>query len=110
MKLNQAERAEFAKVLNTFMDFAGSTFASATFVKRNGEERTIVFNPRMGREGTPMRNDLTNGEGMAYDPLSRGLLPVVDMVRYKNGFADVWRMVNFNTLKCLRARGHVFNF
>lgn len=54
------------------------------FVKKDGSLRKL--NGRRGvRQGT-------NGRGMKYNPIKRGLLPVFDM--QKMG----WRMVNFDTI------------
>lgn len=64
---------------------------SVDFVKKDGTVRTM--NARLG-----VKKGLT-GEGMKYDPLKRGLLPVYDMQKRD------YRMINFKSLLSIRMKG-----
>lgn len=66
-------------------------FFSVEFVKKDGSNRKMVA--RLG-----VTYDSKTGEGMGWDPLSRGYLPVWDA--QKKDF----RMVTLNTVKKLRGR------
>lgn len=71
----------------------GSIF-SCKFTKKNGEVRDMVC--RLGvKKGT-------NGKGLNFSPLEKGLLPVYDMK--SQGF----RMINLDTLTELRIKGQVY--
>lgn len=72
------------------------TIFSVDFTKKNGESRTIQC--RLGvKKGT-------NGKGLNFDPIEKGLLPVYDM--QKQGF----RMITLSTVTELRAGGQVYRF
>ena len=70
---------------------AESTIFSVEFIKKDGTVRNMVarLNVKKG----------VNGNGMAYDPISKGLLPVWDM--QKNAF----RMINMKTVTKLQIKG-----
>lgn len=90
MKVNNAQLVSIIK------DLAENSIFGCTFTKKNGEIRDMVC--RLGvKKGT-------NGRGLNFDALDKGLLPVYD---FKNsGF----RMINLNTLTELRIRGKVYRF
>lgn len=54
------------------------------FTKKNGQLRKL--------NGRRKVSQGTNGKGMNYNPVDRGLLPVFDMQKL------AWRMVNFDTI------------
>lgn len=87
--MNTLELTQLIKTLSE------NTIFGATFVKRTtGETRDMVC--RLGvKKGT-------NGKGLNFDPVEKGLLPVYDLK--SKGF----RMINLNTLKELRIRGKVY--
>ena len=70
---------------------AENTIFSIEFIKKDGTVRNMVarLNVKKG----------VNGKGMAYDPISKGLLPVWDM--QKNAF----RMINMKTVTKLQIKG-----
>lgn len=68
---------------------------SCSFVKKDGSVRQMTA--RLGvKKGV-------NGKGLRFDALSKGLIPVFDVV------ADGYRMVNINTIKSLTSRGVRYN-
>lgn len=71
----------------------GKIFA-VDFTKKDGSERHMVC--RLG-----VTKGVT-GQGMSYDPLSRGLLPVYDMQKHN------FRMVNLNTVRKVKFQGKEF--
>ena len=70
---------------------AENTIFSIEFIKKDGTVRNMVarLNVKKG----------VNGKGLAYDPVSKGLLPVWDM--QKNAF----RMINMKTVTKLQIKG-----
>lgn len=84
-------------IAETIRSLAGGTIFSATFTKRSdGSLRKM-------RCRLKVRKDVT-GAGMAYDPVSKGLLPVYDMA--KRGY----RMIPLDALKSLTIRGETYSF
>ena len=63
----------------------------ATFVKKDGTVREMV-----GRTGVQKG---VNGNGMSFDPIARGLMPIFDMQK------KAWRMVNAKTMTNLKCGG-----
>lgn len=80
------------------MDNSNGVIFRVNFVKKNGEERQMVCR-------TGVRRYVT-GEGMKYDPRSRGLLPVFDM-QIRQG-AKSYRMINKDTVTNLKIRGEEY--
>ena len=70
---------------------AENTIFSIEFIKKDGTVRNMVarLNVKKG----------VNGNGMSYDPIAKGLLPVWDM--QKNAF----RMINMKTVTKLQIKG-----
>ena len=70
---------------------AENTIFSVEFIKKDGTVRNMVarLNVKKG----------VNGNGMSYDPIAKGLLPVWDM--QKNAF----RMINMKTVTKLQIKG-----
>ena len=70
---------------------AENTIFSIEFIKKDGTVRNMVarLNVKKG----------VNGKGLAYNPVSKGLLPVWDM--QKNAF----RMINMKTVTKLQIKG-----
>ena len=69
----------------------GDKFFTATFTKKNGEERVLN-----GRRGVVKH---TNGVGMKYIPSDYDLLTVYDVQ------AEGYRMISCNTISALRING-----
>ena len=78
---------------------SGSRMVTVEFTKRtNGERRKMNCNFRAGRQGTKLGKKVRTGEGMKYDPLEKGLLPVIDMdllKKNKDNPRKAWRSINF---------------
>ena len=70
---------------------AENTIFSIEFIKKDGTVRNMVarLNVKKG----------VNGNGMAYDPIAKGLLPVWDMQ------ANNFRMINMKTVTKLQIKG-----
>ena len=83
---------EIEKVIQEIRARAEDTFFSVNFIKKNGDLRKMVcrLNVKKGVKGV----------GMSYDPTSKGLLCVFDVV--KNGF----RMIVINTIQNIKIRGN----
>lgn len=82
------------QLVSIIKDLAENTIFSVDFTKKDGSARTMTC--RLGvKKGT-------NGRGLNFDPVDKGLLPVWDM--QKSGF----RMINLNTLTELRIKGTVY--
>lgn len=71
----------------------GTIFA-VTFTKANGTVRTLT-----GR--LHVTKGLT-GQGLSYDPSTRGLIPVYDMAK------GAYRMVSLNTVRSVAAHGRTY--
>lgn len=75
-------------------DLSANKIFGVTFTKKDGTIRDMTC--RLGvKKGT-------NGMGLNFDPVEKGLLPVYDMVN--NGF----RMVSLDTVTELRISGTVY--
>ena len=70
---------------------AESTIFSVEFIKKDGTVRNMVarLNVKKG----------VNGNGMSYDPIAKGLLPVWDLK------ANNFRMINLKTVTKLQIKG-----
>lgn len=82
------------RILKYRADEEGKIF-SCKFIKKDGTIREMVsrFNVQKG----------VNGVGMAYDPISKGLVPVFDMQKGE------WRMINFSTIFELKIQGELLH-
>lgn len=77
-------------------ELTGNCIFGATFTKKDGSVRNMTC--RLGvKKGT-------NGKGLNFDPLEKGLLPVFDMQ------AGGFRMINLNTVTELRIKGEIHRF
>lgn len=75
---------------------AENTIFGATFTKKDGTTRDMVC--RLGvKKGT-------NGVGLNFDVVDKGLLPVYDMQ------AQGFRMINLDTISELRIAGKIYQF
>lgn len=82
------------QLVTIIKELAENSIFGATFVKKDGTVRDMVC--RLGvKKGT-------NGKGLNFEPVERGLLPVFDMK--SQGF----RMINLSTLTELRIKGKVY--
>lgn len=70
-------------------------FFTVEFIKKDGSIRKLT-----GRLGVKKG---VKGVGMAYDPLSKGLLPVYEMAN------DGFRMINLETILSLTIDGITYN-
>ena len=77
------------------MSASKGTIFTVTYLKKDGSTR--VLNGRSG-----VTKDV-NGNGLKYDPAKKGLVPIYDLK------AKGHRMVNLNTVKSLKIRGHEYN-
>ena len=70
---------------------AENTIFSVEFIKKDGTVRNMVarLNVKKG----------VNGNGMSYDPIAKGLLPVWDLK------ANNFRMINLKTVTKLQIKG-----
>jgi hypothetical protein len=85
-------RTEAAKLIR---DYDSSKIFSVTFVKRtNGEVRTLV-----GRKGVQKG---VKGIGLAFDPLTKGLVGIFDMAK------DAFRFINLETIISIRLEGNEY--
>ena len=79
---------------NLIVSAKNKTF-TATYIKSDGSTRIINcrLNVKVG----------TNGGGLKYNPIEKGLIPVFDMQLRKKGLPekDCFRMLNFTTIKKL---------
>ena len=76
------------------MSASKGTIFTVTYLKKDGSTR--VLNGRSG-----VTKDV-NGNGLRYDPAKKGLVPIYDLK------AKGHRMVNLNTVKSLKIRGHEY--
>lgn len=84
-------------LMNKFLEATndGRIF-SATFVKKNGEIRSMNCRRKVTKGVT--------GKGMAFKPSDKGLMVVFDMSK------DDFRMINLNTLIEAKVNGQIFKF
>jgi hypothetical protein len=81
-----------AELVKFIRSLTGNTIFSVRFIKRTtGEDRHMVCRLNVSKGVT--------GEGLKFDPLEKGLLPVYDL--QKDGF----RMINLDTIISITARG-----
>ena len=81
------------EAIRNVLKSAGSTYVTATFVKRNGETRALTFNPRHHLE--------TQGTGT---PRPEDLFTVVDSTNTK------WRSFKAGSVVSIKSRGKVYSF
>ena len=115
-------RQFFDVALDALLKENGSLIMSAKNVKKDGSVRFWNFQPRIGRAGTPTGEKMRTGSGMKFDPRSRGMLPVVDLAKYREivrygketGMpvdpSGAWRMISFDTLEWIQYCGVRFHF
>jgi len=82
------------QLLKFIKETVGDRIFTAEFIKKDGSVRRMSC--RLG-----VRKGVT-GVGMAFDPISKGLLPVYDMQK------QAFRMINLSTLLTLTANGETF--
>ena len=80
------------------MENSNGRIFNVRFIKKDGSERSMTC-----RTGV---SAYVTGEGLKYDPRSRGLLPVFDM-QIRQG-AKSYRMVNLNSVIGLKINGQEF--
>ena len=91
-----ADEADFTTEVEDFRSLLGAQIFGATFIKRDGSERTGTFRLRV-------RKNLT-GEGSKYDRAKRGNLTVWDMEK------GAYRTIRIEALVQIRFRGTTVNF
>ena len=83
----------YKKAIRNVLKSAGSTYVTATFIKRNGETRSLTFNPQHHLE--------TQGTGA---PRPEDLFTVVDRAKTK------WRSFKAESVISIKSRGKVHSF
>lgn len=89
--MNLINKLRTLKTSNEYKQMLGDKFFSVEFIKKDGSLRKMVA--RLG-----VTKGVT-GEGMKYDPISKGLLPVYDVQK------QAYRMININTIQSLKVKG-----
>lgn len=89
-----------ATLIRNFLQEEGSTIVSVKFIKKNGEKRTIVFNPKDRKE--------LKGFGPNTD--NPNLIRVRDFSIAKERGWGAWRSFNVNSIFSIRSRGQVYSF
>ena len=89
-----------ATLIRNFLNQEGSTIVSVKFIKKNGEKRTILFNPKD-------RNEL---KGFCPNTDNPNLIRVRDFSIAKERGWGAWRSVNISTISKIRSRGQVYSF
>lgn len=88
---------DLIKTFNTYEQFKyslGGQIFSVEFIKKDGSLRKMVA--RLG-----VQKHVT-GEGLKFDPIQKGLLPVFDMHK------KAYRMININTIQSLKCGGKYY--
>ena len=90
------------KAITLIKELAGNSIYSVKFIKKDGSER-LMNSIRRTRKGV-------NGEGLKFDADAKGLMPVYDLQLAKAGTEEskCWRMINFNTVKEVKANGNIY--
>lgn len=83
-------------------DRAGGKIFGATFIKKDGEERTGTW-----LKSSAVKKDRAGGE-LAYSPRDKGLYCVYEMVNETDRKDDKWRMISLEGLKALKIGGVVY--
>ena len=86
--------------LREFLNNEGSTIVSIEFVKKNGEKRSIQFNPRDRREIKGFGATTKNPE----------ILRVRDFNIARERGWGAWRSMNINSISRIRSRGQTYTF
>lgn len=86
--------------LQQFLNSEGSTIVSIEYVKKNGEQRTIQFNPK----------DRQEIKGFGAKSNSPDILRVRDFNIAKQRGWGAWRSVNISTISKIRSRGQTYIF
>lgn len=90
----ETTKIDIQKFSNLVDELHGKIF-SVNFVKKDGTIRKMTC-----RRGV---SKYVKGVGLAYDPKSKGLLAVFDMVKKE------YRMVNLNTIVDCKIKGNIYS-
>jgi hypothetical protein len=82
--------------IKTLRETLGNTIFSVEFVKKDGTLRRMKARLGVSKGVT--------GEGLKFDPESRGLLPVYEIDKGQ------FRMININTIKRLKFKGQILEW
>lgn len=86
--------------LREFLNNEGSTIVSIEFIKKNGEKRSIQFNPMDRRELKGFGPTTNNPE----------ILRVRDFNIARERGWGAWRSMNINSISRIRSRGQTYTF
>ena len=86
--------------LREFLNSEGSTIVSIEFLKKNGEKRSIQFNPKD-------RQEIKGFGAKSHNP---EILRVRDFSIAKERGWGAWRSVNISTISKIRSRGQTYTF
>lgn len=89
-----------ATLIREFLQNEGSTIVSVEFIKKNGEIRTITFNPLD-------RNEI---KGFGSTNSNPDIIRVRDMNIARTQKTGAWRSFNVNSVRRIRSRGRSYSF
>lgn len=89
-----------ANLIREFLQNEGSTIVSVEFTKKNGEIRTITFNPLD-------RNEIKGFGPSTNDP---DIIRVRDMSIARQKGSGAWRSFNVNSVRRISSRGRTYSF
>lgn len=89
-----------SEAIRAILESSGSKITSVQFVKKNGDIRTIQFNPRD-------RNEI-KGTGTANQ--NPDIIRVRDLRIAKENGHGAWRSFNVNRVQYIKSNGLVYNF
>lgn len=86
--------------ISEFIRNSGSTIISVEFVKRNGDIRSIQFNPKD-------RNEIKGFGAVTQNP---DIIRVRDFKVARENGSGAWRSFNINSVLKITSNGQVYNF
>ena len=89
-----------SQTIRDFLKSSGSTIISVEFVKKNGDVRTIQFNPRD-------RNEI---KGFGAKNENPDIIRVRDFKIARENGHGAWRSFDVNRIRSIKSHGQVYNF
>jgi len=87
-------------LIKNFIHDAGSSIISVSFIKQNGEQRSLQFNPL----------DAQEIKGTGYALKNPAIIRCRDFTIAKNNGAGAWRSFDCERVVSIKARGNVLEF
>lgn len=92
---------------------SGSKLMSITFIKKDGSERVMTFNPKMVRAVKGNKASESAQKAVASRKVNNpNLINVMDQVAFNSGKPEVacWRSINTDTVTQVKSGGEVLNY